>query len=599
MCGIVGILDFKNKIDEKLIKRMADSIKHRGPDDEGYFFDKNIGLGHRRLSIIDLKTGHQPIFNENKTICIVYNGEIYNFIELREKLEKNNHKFYTNSDTEVIIHAYEEWGEKCVKRFNGQFAFAIWDSKKKRLFVARDRIGIKPLYYYSYDEKFIFASEIKAILQDKMVKRRPDDEIIYDYLSFGLHDHKEKIFFKGIKRLMPAHYMIVTKEERKIVKYWNLEIKENETPEKFYELFENSVKSRLISEVPVGTLLSGGLDSSSIICIVDKMLVEGGFKDTLGKKQKTFSAVFNDKKIDESKWINEVIKKTKIEKNDTFPTCENLKKELKELIYSQEEPVGNLSIYPQFCVMREASKKVKVLLSGEGGDELLAGYIPYYGIYLMELLRKKMFFRLIKEFLFSFDLTYPLFKYFFKRTRSRNELLNKDFSYEYKNLKKDKWKIKRDLNKTLYLDVTKYCLPHLLRYDDKLAMTFSVEVRVPFLDHRLVEYLFSLPVDMKLRNGWTKHILRESTKGVIPEKIRKRRSKYGFETPEVRWTKEMKDLFKEIFESESFGKRKYFNQKNILKEFDSFCKGKKIQPKLFWRALNLELWMRIFIDKGR
>jgi asparagine synthase (glutamine-hydrolysing) len=298
MCGITGIVNFSSEIDGNLLKGMTEVLKHRGPDDEGYFIAEGVGFGHRRLSIIDLKTGHQPIHNEDESIWIVYNGEIYNFNDLRENLEKNGHKFYTQSDTEVIVHAYEEWGEDCVRRFNGMFAFAIWDRNKKQVFLARDRFGIKPLYYYFNDTKLLFGSEIKAILQDKTVKRIPDDEIIYEYLIYDLNDHREATFLKGIKKLMPAHYMIVDKTGIIIKRYWDLKINEeldatdnkDKTHTKdFYELLEDSIRLRLISEVPVGTCLSGGLDSASIVCLINRLLLsEIEAREVIGERQMTF-----------------------------------------------------------------------------------------------------------------------------------------------------------------------------------------------------------------------------------------------------------------------------------------------------------------------
>ena len=611
MCGIAGIVDFASEIDEGLLKRMTEAIKHRGPDDEGYFIDKEVGLGHRRLSIIDLKTGHQPIHNEDESIWIVCNGEIYNFNELRENLEKNGHNFFTRSDTEVIVHAYEEWGEDSVKRFNGMFAFAIWDSNKKQLFLARDRFGIKPLYYYFNDNKLLFGSEIKAILQDEAVKKVPNDAIIYEYLVYDLVEHREETFFTGIKKLMPAHYMIVDKNGIRIKRYWELKIneeldatdnnKEKTHTKDFYELLEDSIRLRLISEVPVGTCLSGGLDSSSIVCIINRLLFsEAKAREVIGEKQKTFSACYEDKKIDERGYIEDVIKFTNAEKNYVYPSAKSLWREIKKLIYYQDEPFGGPSVYAQWNVMRTASEKVRVVLDGQGGDELLAGYTPYYGIYFFELWEKRKLLRLLKEFIFSLDLVLPLvteYLFWSKKKSDTKRLFNSMFISKYEGKAESRFRGQRKLAISLYTDMTKYSIPHLLRYEDRNSMAFSIEARVPFLDHRLVEYVFSLPVTWRIRNGWTKYILREALKGVIPEKIRKRRSKIGFATPEVEWLRELKDEIRAVFASEKFKARGYFNQEEILNKFDAFCEGKQDDfASLFWRVLNLEIWFEVFFD---
>ena len=607
MCGIVGIFGAVNR---SLLKKMCNSIKHRGPDDEGYFFGKNIALGNRRLSIIDIKGGHQPIHNEDSSIWITYDGEVYNFQKLRKQLEARGHKFYTNSDTEVIVHAYEELGEACVKRFNGAFAFAVWDSNKKQLFLARDRFGIKPLYYCQDGRRFIFASEIKAILQDKKIKRAPNDRMIYEYLTYGYHDHTEETFFKGIKRLLPGHYMTVDRNGIKIKRYWDFKVNkeidlssENDESyaKRFYELLEDSVKLRLIAEVPIGTCLSGGIDSSSTVFIINKLLSAGISRDVIGKVQKTFSACYEDKEIDERKYINEVTKTTGIKKNYVFPSSEELWEDLKKLVYHQDEPFASTSIFAQWDVMKLASRKVTVVLDGQGGDEALAGYIPYYGVFLLNLWKRKKLFHLIREFFLSIDLTFPFIKeYLFMSKRESNikKMLNPEFVSKFEGRTKSKWR-SDDLAENLYLDMVRYSIPHLLRYEDRSSMAFSIESRVPFLDHRLVEYVFSLPITQKLKSGWTKYILRNAVKGVIPERIRKRRSKLGFPTPEIRWMKELKGEIRRVLYSEKFEKRGYFNHEEVLKRFDEFCEGKwSNYSRIFWRILNLEIWFEVFVDKG-
>ena len=618
MCGIFGIL---GSVDKKLINAMSKALKHRGPDDEGFFYAKNVALGNRRLSIIDVKGGHQPIHNEASSVWITFNGEIYNFRELRMKLERLGHKFYTNSDTEAIVHSYEEWGENCVKEFNGMWAFAIWDSNQKQLFLSRDRFGIKPLYYYSDGKRFIFASEIKATIVDESIPRVPNDRTIYEYLVHGRHDNTEQTFFSQVKRLLPAHNMLVNEKGFQVKKYWDIQQinKEFENSnvndvlyaKRFFELFKDSVSLQLISEVPIGTCLSGGLDSSSIVCMTNQLLkVSPEAIKVVGERQKTFTACFDDKQIDEREYVEEVIAQTKAEKNFIYPSSEQLWKDIEKLVYFQEEPFMSSSVYAQWCVMNRASQKVKVVLDGQGGDELLAGYEPYFMAFVVDLWKKKKIYTSIRELLLGLDILAPLIKHYIRqylsslltllypKQSSRIEtLLSDEFKSEFGssteiNSRRD------DLPIVLREQITGTSLSRLLRYEDKNAMAFSLEARVPFLDHRLVEYVFSLPITQRLKNGWTKRILRNAMEGVLPEKIRKRRKKIGFAIPEAAWLKELRKEVREVFASYKFGERRYFKQTEVLKEFDEFCTGRSDQnANIFWRILNLEMWLRVFIDK--
>jgi asparagine synthase (glutamine-hydrolysing) len=616
MCGICGIYGSE---DQELLAKMMTVLRHRGPDDKGVYHNKNVSLGHRRLSIIDLNTGKQPIFNEDRSICIVYNGEIYNFIELREILKKKGHKFVTNTDTEVVVHAYEEYGVNCVKKFNGMFAFALWDGNKKLLFIARDRFGIKPFFYYKNGNKLIFASEIKAIFQDPTVEKIANEDAIYNYLIRGIHDHDEVTFFQNIHSLLPAHYMIVKNGNIKIQRYWQLAVnkdieasnKDDDDEEKrvqeFYELFEDSVRKRLISDVPVGTCLSGGLDSSTITSIINKLLLKDeSTKDVIGDKQKTFSAVYEDREVDERNYIESVINSAKAEKNYVFPDSKTLISDLKKMLKYHDEPFGGPSIYAQWKVMELASKKVKVLLDGQGGDEVLAGYIYFYLEYFMELFRKRKLLRLANEVMFSLDKLYPILKLALvqrKMSKLSKSFLNRDMIKQRKKISQqtsadDGIEPSNTLADRLYLSLTKYQIPHLLRYEDRNSMAFSIEARVPFLDHRVVEFVYSLPQKYRINFGWTKYILRKSMKGTLPEKIRFRRSKLGFATPQDKWLKELREPIRKIFSSKKFGKRELFNQKIILDAFDRFCNGKleKYYASTFWKILLLELWFETIID---
>lgn len=615
MCGIFGVL---GSVDKELLSAMSKALWHRGPDDTGFFFGNKVALGNTRLSIIDIKGGHQPIHNENSTIWITFNGEIYNFQELRLELEIAGHKFYTHSDTEVIIHAYEEWGQDCVEKFNGMWAFAIWDSNKKQLFLSRDRLGIKPLYYFSQGSHFVFASEIKAILLDKLISRAPNDKMIYEYLTYGFHDHTEQTFFSEVKRLLPACNLMTDGNEAVIKKYWNIPFtnKEIEISNKndniyarrFLELFKDSVRAQLISEVPLGTSLSGGLDSSSIVCMTNQLLwVNSGAREHAAAvaedRQKTFTAGFGDK-TDEREYAEAVNLQSGAEKNLVFPTSKRLWNDINRLVYFQEEPFLGTSVYAHWEVMKLASQKVKVVLDGQGGDELLAGYLVYHLVFIKDLLKQRKIISFIKESVSSLDIIAPSLRYYFfwsypKRLKEIKALLNKEFVSEFAEAKQESALTKyEDLPALMYRDVTDTSLPALLRYEDKNSMAFSIESRVPFLDHRLVEYVSSLPITQKLKNGWTKRVLRNAMKGIVPEKIRKRRKKSAFATPQETWLKELGKEIKEVFASSQFRDRKYFNQKEVLKKFDEFCSGgSKRHHDIIWRMLNLELWLRMFIDE--
>ena len=610
MCGIFGIF---GSLDKELLDAMSKALRHRGPDDVGFFFDNNVALGNTRLSIIDIEKGHQPIYNEDGTIWTVFNGEIYNFQELRVELEELGHKFYTNSDTEAIVHAYDEWGENCVNKFNGMWAFAIWDKNKKQLFLSRDRLGIKPLYYYFDGKRLIFASEIKAIILDKSISRIPNDRTIYEYLVHGLHDYTEQTFFSQIKRLLPAHNLLVDENGVQVQRFWDIQYVNNEIEssrmdddvcaERFLELFKDSVRLQLTSEVPIGTCLSGGLDSASIAYMINQLLVlNTEVIKVIGEQQKTFTACFEDEQIDERKYAKEVIAQTRANGNFVLPSSEQLWEDIRKLVYFQEEPFMSSSVYAQWCVMKLASQKVKVVLDGQGGDELFAGYALYYLAFIHDLWKGKKIGSFIKELLLSLDITSPYIKRYLsssysKRLSEIKKLLNDEFISKFSSITETLPKYE-DLPTLLYGEITRTSLPALLRYEDKNSMAFSIEARVPFLDHRLVEYIFSLPTTQKMKNGWTKRILRNAMKGILPENIRKRKKKIAFATPEAAWLRELGKEIREVFSSHEFGERKYFNQREILKKFDEFCRGKSGDyANIFWRILNLEMWLRIFIDK--
>jgi asparagine synthase (glutamine-hydrolysing) len=616
MCGIGGF----NWEDQDKIRKMMAVMAHRGPDGEGFYSDESISLGHRRLSIIDLSSaGAQPMKNPDGTIWIVYNGEVYNYVELKEELLALGHTFASRTDTEVIIHAYEEWGIDCLKKFNGMFAFCIYDKKKKVLFLARDRFGIKPLYYFEHDRQFAFSSEIKGLLIFDAISREADDHVIFDYLMFNSYDHLPQTFFKGIQRILPGHYLIYDLKGHILdsKKWYDIPVQAQgnmdfeKARDRFLELFIDAIRLRLRSDVEVGSCLSGGLDSSSIVCALDKFL----FKKDGGRRFKTFSVVFPGTKIDETGFIENV--RSRAEDVDYYsiqPTIDDLINDMVALIKHQEEPFGATSIFAQWEVMKLASQyKMKVLLDGQGGDELLAGYVFLYGYYFLELLYHLNFARLVKESVFykrfqliNDGLLFPLFLLVPPRVKTLlwdvyfHHCLDKAFVNRY--LKDSGIPLLMyqpvDLKKGLYYRM-KYGLPLLLREEDRNSMAFSIETRLPFLDYRIVEFMFSVPSRFKVKNGATKYILREAMQDILPEPIRMRRSKFGFSTPMDTWFREEKmiKILRSVLDSKTFRARGYYHIPELNNLFGKHIEGKVNMGQTLWKLLNLEIWRRIFIEK--
>jgi len=645
MCGIAGIYSFKENAKPEHIKRMADSLQHRGPDDEGFLsvnsvlgeaypltgrqskvqgrriegFDKpvNLLLGHRRLSIIDLSTaGHQPMCNEDASIWIVYNGEIYNYVELREELKPLGHQLKSQTDTEVVLHAYEEWGTDCLKRFNGMWSFCIWDSEKRRVFCARDRTGVKPFYYSFNGQRFIFASEIKALLALDEITPKPNEQIVADYLFSGLLDHTEETFFKDICQLKPGEYLLVESNGLTVRPYWDIEARElhfsreEDYAERFLELLEDSIRLRLRSDVPIGTCLSGGLDSSSIVCLANRLMFDGQTVDPklIGEKQKAFSSCFEDHSYDERNYIEIVLGQTGAEKNYVFPEGERLDQDLSKLVWFQDEPFGSTSIYAQWEVMKLAKERgVAVLLDGQGGDELLGGYLPAFYHLFYGMMRHGRFGHLLKEVrgfrkyhgrMRETSLSHWGSSRFLKWTGKRVAWAEESFQRKFYRKFSTPSKFENDLDNYLYHCLRWTTLPRLLHYEDRNSMAFSIEARLPFLDYRLVEYIFNLPFDQKIKEGVTKVVLRNAMRGILPEEVRNRYNKMGFVTPEDAWFKTvLKEKINQILASKSFAERGYFVLDKVKEAFEDYCKGKKSIGPTIWRWVNLELWFRTFIDR--
>jgi asparagine synthase (glutamine-hydrolysing) len=620
MCGIAGYYGLDS--DQSLLETMNSCIAHRGPDGEGYYIDGSVGLAHRRLAIIDRAGGAQPMHSSDQSVTVAYNGEIYNYKALREELETAGRTFVTESDTEVLIQAYQEWGDDCFDKFNGMFAIALHDKTNNRFVLVRDHFGIKPLYYANVGDvshpKLVFASEISPILKTELIEKKPNDRIVYRYLKFRIHEEGTETFFAGVNRLAAGEMMIIDAAGLVIRPYTNLkqelaELAKIETPfapgqiDEYREKLIESVRLRLQSEVPVGTSLSGGLDSSAVVAIINQLMQEKA-KDvgSVGAQQNTFSAIFPNSLNDEEKYVDAVLAKCEgsITAHKIKPTADEFAKDIYDFIRTQEEPLISTGPYAQYKVMQEATNHVTVLLDGQGADEMMAGYIPYYFVYLRQLKARGQWVKLFTETATSFDVLLRLtrFKLQAKLLRRKNvpmtQLLNGDFKKEFTS---ETFTVTPNhLKHRLIEDLFGNSLPSLLRYEDRNTMHFGLEGRVPFLDKEVVKYLFSLSDEAIIHHGWNKRILRDAVDDLLPEMITKRRNKIGFTTPEVEWFMRLKNRFYGIFLSEEFAGRKYFDQNEVLVAFEGFIQGKNdTDSMLFWRLLNVELWLREFFDEKK
>ena len=570
MCGIAGFWS-NTIIDDKssLIKSMTDSIAHRGPDGEGQWLsqDQNITLGHRRLSIIDLSdNGSQPMHFMDR-YSITFNGEIYNYIEIRESLLHKGYVFRTESDTEVILAAYHEWNEKCLFKFDGMFAFAIYDNEAKELFCARDRFGEKPFYYSFYNGCFVFASEMKAIWAFG-VPKEPNSKMLYSYLAEDLVENpldQRETFFTNIYKLKSSHYFIY-KGEKSInqLNYWSIDLTKasqidpNQISNHFLGLLETSLKRRLRSDVSIGSSLSGGLDSSSIVALISKF----------SNSNHTFSARFKDFNKDEGKFIDLVTSRFKTNHHNVYVNENQLMKELDKLIWHQEEPFQTGSIYAQWCVYQEARRNnIIVMLDGQGADEYLCGYDKDFKSYLKEIYNHPELANTFKKEIKNnhhYDVSLskkdqlflksPKFYKFLAQT-SKTFLdntpngISKEFHQSFHS-KQSPFIEFSDLKQTLLHEMTNQGLEKLLKFADRNSMAHSVEVRLPFLFHELVEFVFSLNSSYFLKDGWSKSILRNAIDDLLPNEIVRRKDKIGFEAPHHNWMDNslFNELYKESFD---------------------------------------------------
>ena len=633
MCGINGIAfssRSSRQIDTGVLKRMRDVITHRGPDDEGIYVNDRVGLGHRRLSIVDVSAGHQPMTNEDGSLYITYNGEIYNHADYREELEQRGHVYRTHCDTETILHLYEEYGSGCVEHLRGMFAFAIWDQKKKELFIARDRLGVKPLYYVHTDDGSIyFASEIKALLVAGAVCPDINYRALPDYLA-NHGTSAEETLFSGVKRLLPGHTLLWRDGKVEIQKYWDVHYTNEATDghrteqdyiEEWTELFRTSVRLRLMADVPLGMFLSGGIDSSAIAAMMSGMVTE---------PIKTFSVAFNEREANELEYARMVSAKFKTDHHEVIVTPQEFFNELPKLVWHEDEPLAHPSSVALYFVSKLAARHVKVVLTGEGSDEMLGGYERYYKTVLQlsagptyhrwtpastrdaisrrieELpIGSKVRHKLTRTFLcLEPNIESLYFDNFAVFTRGmQQQLLTPEVKGRvgsldpYLDMRRYFETADADsvLNRMLYADVKTY-LQELLMKQDQMSMAASIESRVPFLDHKLVEFTARLPDRLKLRRGWTtKYILRRSMKDLLPEAILKR-SKMGFPVPVGKWFRgEFRPIIDEYVINERVLSRGLFNPDYVKKLVADHQAGANHSERL-WSLVNFEMWLRQFMD---
>jgi asparagine synthase (glutamine-hydrolysing) len=609
MCGICGIVGGKGSaVSLNKLQEMNDIAIHRGPDDKGFaVFTENgefnvastirelktgkkysIGLGHRRLSIIDLsQMGHQPMFDQTQRYCIVYNGELYNYKELREELKELDVKFFSNSDTEVILAAYITWGIDCLSKFNGMWAFAIYDKKDRTLFCSRDNFGIKPFYYICGDNYFVFSSEIKQIIKYCEDNISINEKILSEFLFWGYETHTEDTFFQNVLLLPPGHYLMIDTSDMKSStftpkKYWNYEINtglsDNSAIDNFREIFIDSVRIRLRSDVPVGATLSGGLDSSSVACVMEALMRH----QNINVLPKMFTSVYSDSGFSEKSYADAVVKKTGFQHVIVYPSSNDLKKHWERLIWHMEEPFGSLTYFSNWRVYEKCREEgIPVIMNGQGGDELLLGYERYRVAYVRELMKAHNIKKVMSEFFqikknanmsYSKQLLYLMYFSFPIIKILRNSLLVKPYLMKdfYNSYRKNDFSVIDELNNKDLIEMqlkefNKYQLQHLLHHEDRVSMAFSIEARLPFLDYRLFNFVLSLDAQLKLNSGWSKYILRQALNGYLPESVKNRTDKMGYDTPSKRLLLDNKEFFLEILKRNLDDN--YINVKNVMKDF--------------------------------
>ena len=623
MCGICGIcFSDDTPVDFDVLVAMTSALQHRGPDDVGYYAKGGVGLGHRRLSIIDLDTGRQPVYNEEETVYVVFNGEIYNFAELREDLEQNGHRFYTRTDTEVLVHLYEEMGERLLERLNGMFAFAIWDVTRQKLLLARDRIGIKPLYYAFVGRNVAFASELKSLLKAPGVDTELDRESLSLYLTYDYLPAPYSIF-EGIRKLPPGHYLVYQDGQLREEAYWDVNLRdrlaesasEEEICDELWTRFRKAVRMRLISDVPLGVLLSGGIDSTSVIAALREEGISG---------IQTFSIGFADRSFDESSFARRAATFFETDHHEEILEPQTLLDILPAVGSILDEPLADASIIPTFLLSRFTRKSVKVALGGDGGDELFAGYPTYQAFRLAQLytkipawLRRNVVERWALKLPVSFDnmsfdfrvkkfisgVAYPpvVRNYVWLGTftpEEKRRLLNGRVGSVETELNAfqilDRYLEGRDfdslLGQLLYLDMKLYLQEGVLVKVDRASMANSLEVRVPFLDHHFVEFVTGLPERLKLRRLTTKYIFKQTVKEKLPKDI-VFRGKKGFGIPVAKWIAgDLRELFLDIFSEDRIRRQGIFVPAAIQAMLQEHLARRVDHRKKLWNLFIFQLW---------
>lgn len=627
MCGICGKLAFEpgKSVDGALVRTMLDTIRHRGPDDEGVYLSRQVGLGHRRLSIIDLNSGHQPICNEDETIWIVFNGEIYNYRDWRSFLLSKGHVFRTQTDTEVIVHLYEELGPECVQQLRGMFAFAIWDDKRQVLFLARDRVGIKPLYYYLNDKFLVFGSEVKAILADPAVDPEVAPEVIDRFLTF-LYLPGEETLLKGIRKLAPGSYVVAKDGNVAVRQYWDLSFakpneglscREGET--QLLALLDEAVKLHMIADVPVGVLLSGGVDSTAVLSFA---------RQGTAQEVNTYTIGFPAGVADERPYARLAADTFGARYHEMTITADDFADFMPRYVWHMEEPVCEPPAIALYYVSKLASKDVKVLLSGEGGDEAFAGYSNYRNLLWLERLKHRLsllnggisrglsladsLFHLprIRKYVPLMTARFP--DYYFSRTSnpyrySGNGLgmlysadfarsIDREHSLEPVRQLQKHVQGQNTLDSMLYIDTKTWLPDDLLIKADKMTMANSVELRVPLLDHKLLEFAAALPSNLKVRGFTTKYLAKKTLEKRIPKQILERR-KEGFPVPYESWLrKELRGWIRELLLDGKTINRGYFAAPRVEELLARDDAGHGCSKEIF-SLVTLEMWHRTFLER--
>lgn len=625
MCGIAGFLynQPERQPDTGVLKRMCDVIEHRGPDDEGQTVLGPCGLGMRRLSIIDLSTGHQPLSNEDGTVWIVFNGEIYNFQELRPKLEALGHRFRTNTDTEVIVHGYEEWGEAICEKLNGMFGFAIWDSNKKKLFIARDRLGIKPLYYYQDEEKFLFGSELKSILTVPNVRKNLDLNALNNFLTFE-YIPAPKSIFQDVRKLEPGHFLTVESGKMCIAPYWILEAKEeriseNDAMDRLSELVTDSVKLRMISDVPLGAFLSGGIDSTVVVSHMAALS---------DRPVKTFSIGFKESSYNELKYARAVARDYQTEHHEFMVEADVLGL-TEQLSTNLDEPFGDFSIFPTYLVSKMARDHVTVCLSGDGGDELFAGYDTYkahlferqYYSWWPQWLKtrivepitrnltpteqKKGLINSIKRFAegaaLPDELMHARWMTFINAseraalfTPEAAEVVHSEDPYQHLLRYSAQAAGTHDITRTGFVDIKSYLVDNILVKVDRMSMAPSLEARVPLLDHRIVEFAMSLPPELKMKGLGTKYLLKKTFYDKLPVEVQNR-DKQGFSIPIKNWIRgDLKPMMMDLLDSKRLKQQGIFNETFVHQLIDEHVQGRQNHSHKLWALMMFQQWARLY-----